>query len=101
MTTRFITYCSFAIPDKCLGICILRGKLNPIEASIQAHSLGVNPGGQLLTIPCKETDNDVNPELFERMWNSADKLISVEESKILFDTASIKELDAEGECYEL
>lgn len=96
---RVITYCSFAggEPEHCLGILVLTGAHNPEEASRQAWSMGLNPGGQLLAVVGRETDADLPPDEFEAYWANRDRLISLEEAKQLFSgIKSIREHEEEG-----
>lgn len=92
---REVTYCSFASNGGCLGVCILNGFLDPVQASKEARRLKINPGGELLAVPCKETDEDLPPYAFETMWVNRNRLIPVEEATVLFDAKSIRELDDE------
>jgi hypothetical protein len=92
---RVVTYCSFAVPETCLGVLILEGEHDPEAASKIAWGLKLNPGGQLMAISCMETDADVPPEVFEAMWENRNKLLTSQEARTLFDAASLKELDAE------
>ncbi len=39
------TYCSFADDDKCRGVVVLKGKLDPVQAAVRAHALKLSPGG--------------------------------------------------------
>lgn len=94
--TRAITYCSFVIDDKCVGICILSGTLDVIEASKECHRLRINPGGQLLAMSCKEIDADVSLSLFEAMWMNRERLISPEEARTLFEAKSIREQETDA-----
>lgn len=88
---RAVTYISFALPRKCLGILILEGELLEDAAAIEARRLNLNPGGQVLAIPCKETDGDVPREIFEAMWNNRNRLIPEMEARVLFEAAAISE----------
>lgn len=90
---RQLTYCSFATHDKCLGVLILEGYLDSLQAAQLAAAKGLNPGGQVLASPCSETDTDVPPNVFEAMWNNRNKLLSGDQARQLFDALSIKELD--------
>lgn len=88
---RSITYCSFANSNGCLGVVILDGDLDVIEAAKEAHRLNLNPGGQVLAVSCSETDSDVPGWLFEAMWNNKNRLITSDEARVLFDAIPIKE----------
>lgn len=92
---RAVTYCSFANEGTCLGVCILNGSLGPVEASRMAHSLSINPGGELLVVACQETDEDIPLKIFEAMWENRDRLIPVSEARILFEAKSIREFEQE------
>jgi hypothetical protein len=91
---RSVTYCSFADPGKCLGIVILEGNIGVIEAARKAHRLNINPGGEVVAVFCKESDNDIPKEIFEAMWNNQNRLIPVDEAKVLFDAVSRREYEA-------
>lgn len=86
---RSVTYCSYAVPERCLGILILEGNLDVIEAAKEAHRLKLSPGGQLLAVSCKETDEDLPPGAFEAMWANRNRLIPEAEARVLFDGASV------------
>ena len=91
---RKVTYCSFAVKDGCLGVCILDGELNAVQAAVATHSLGINPGdGELFVVSCKETDEDVPQEIFQAMWDNRNRLITPDDARALFDAQSLKELD--------
>jgi hypothetical protein len=90
---RSVTYCSYAVPGKCLGILILEGELDVIEAAKEAHRLKLSPGGSLLAVSCKETDGDLPPGAFEAMWANRNRLIPDVEARVLFDGASVEEWD--------
>lgn len=90
---RSVTYVSFAVPGKCLGVLILEGELHPQKAVLEAHRLKLNPGGQVMAVSCKETDEDVPKEIFEAMWGNRDRLIPDTEARVLFDAASLGDLD--------
>lgn len=91
---RALTYCSFADDDGCKGVVILEGALDPVQAAIRAHALGVNPGGELLAIPCNDEEPDVPAHLFEAMAANAHRLIPVDEARVLFEALSIGEYEA-------
>ena len=88
---RTVTYVSFAIPRKCLGVLILEGELSLVEAATEAQNLNLNPGGDILAVSCRETDPDVPKEAFEVMWVNRNRLIPDTEACILFDGASVKD----------
>jgi hypothetical protein len=90
---RAVTYVSFAIPRRSLGVLILKGELNVSEAILEANRLKLNPGGQVIAVSCKETDTDVPKELFEAMWSNRNRLIPEVEARILFEAASIRDWD--------
>jgi hypothetical protein len=92
---RAVTYCSFADPDKCLGVAILTGALDPVAAAKRAWALKVNPGGELIAMPYQEAE--VSPELFEAMWNNRDRLITDAEARVLFGVKSILEMEDKDE----
>lgn len=93
MAPRTVTYCSFATPETCLGVLILEGSHDPVEASRLAWGMKLNPGGQLMAMPCTETDADVPPVIFEAMWEHRNKLLAACEARELFEAKSIRELD--------
>ena len=66
---------SFATDDECFGVCIVQGD-NIIEATRKAHSLGINPGGEVLGIGIPEENY---AEVFSMYQQN--KLISTEELK--------------------
>lgn len=91
---RSITYCSYAVPGKCLGVIILEGELDPVAADMQVHRLGLSPGnGQLMAVSFKEIDTDIPEGAFEVMWSNKNRIISDIEARILFEGASIEELE--------
>ena len=95
MEPRQITYCSFATKTECLGVVVLDGNFNAVQACFRTRERGLNPGkGELMVVSCKETDEDVPSEIFEAMWNNRNRLIPAEEARLLFDAASLKEMDA-------
>lgn len=92
---RSLTYCSFAQDTRCLGVLILEGHLDTVTAARTAWALRLNPGGQLLAVPCSETDADVPPKIFEAMWENRGRLMQAHEARELFEAKSIRELQAE------
>lgn len=93
-TPRKLTYCSFATPQKCLGVCVLEGNLSPVEACKVAWQKNINPGGELFACECAEDNPDVPGEVFEVMWANRDRLIPAEEARALFDCKSLGEFEA-------
>jgi|SRR6188508_3304691 len=91
---RTLTYCSFADDDGCLGIVILEGELLPAAAAKRAHTLGVNPGGELLALPVIEGDHELPPGMFERMAGLTNRLFSKDEAVVLFEARSIRDYEA-------
>jgi len=91
---RSLTYCSFASDDRCLGVVILEGAFDPLQAARRAHALGVNPGGELLAVPCNDEEPDVPPDMFEVMAANVHRLIPVDEARRLFRSRSIREFEA-------
>jgi hypothetical protein len=89
---RSITYCSFAGSEGCRGIIVCHGDVGVIEAAKRAHRLGINPGGEIMCLCCRE--GKTPKEIFEAMWNNVDRLIPVEEAKVLFDAVSKREYEA-------
>ncbi len=92
-----LTYCSFADPDRCLGVLILDGELDPMMASMTAHLLGLNPGGELLavTVPADAPDRFYQAALENRC-----RLLSPWEARELLEGKSIREWEAElGETH--
>lgn len=58
MSETVYMWCSFADPNlpkgtQFLGVCVLEmpSDAGPVLASVKAHALGINPGGELLTVP--------------------------------------------------
>jgi len=74
-------------------VIVFQGKLDVIEAAKKAHRLGINPGGEVVAIPVEEGHN-VPTDIFEAMWNNVDRLIPVEEARVLFQAMSRKEYEA-------
>jgi hypothetical protein len=91
-----LTYCSFAVKDKCLGVLILEGSLDPVQAAKVAWTKKLNPGGEVLAMPCTEEDPDIPSKIFEAMWENRDKLLTGDEARKLFEAKSIKEFDEES-----
>jgi hypothetical protein len=87
---RALTYCSFADDTRCLGIVILEGALDPLQAAKRAGELGVNPGGELLAVSCNDEEPDVPMHLFDLMAANTHRLIPVEEARVLFKARSIR-----------
>lgn len=92
----FVTYVSFAEPGKCLGVLILNGDLDVIEAAKTAYALGLNPGGQVMAITAHHDDKDIPPGMFEIMLANTNRLIPAEEARNLFDARSIREFCKEN-----
>jgi hypothetical protein len=95
---RALTYVSFASTgdnQRCLGVVILEGEVDVITASVQTYAQGINPGGEVLAVSCRDTDKDVPDDIFEAMWANRNRLIPSEEARVLFDARSLRELDAE------
>lgn len=92
---RKLTYCSFATREKCLGVLLIEGDLNEVQAAYIAHAYKRNPGGELITMIITETDGDLPNGMFDIMWANKDRLIPPEEARTLFDAKSIAELDKE------
>ena len=91
MTERVaLTYCSFA-DDKCLGVLILRGNLDPIQASLIAHAAGINPGGELLAIPVLPEHTDVPESAYQAMLENAGRLLRPDEARELLEAKPISE----------
>jgi len=91
---RALTYCSFADDDGCKGVVILEGALDPVQAAIRAHALGVNPGGELLAVPCNDEEPDVPADVFAAMAANVHRLIPAAEARVLFKTRSLGEWEA-------
>ena len=85
------TYVSFALSESCLGVCVLEGRLNSSGAAQEAHRLGINPGGQLLTIPFSDGDSDISEGAREVMRANTNRLISPEEARTLFEAKILRE----------
>jgi hypothetical protein len=92
---RVVTYCSFVDKvegsNECVGICILEGHLDAVQAAKKAWALGVNPGGEMLAMACHETDSDVPPHVFEAMWEQRHRLLHYSEARELFEARTIRE----------
>lgn len=93
---RSITYLSFATEPKCLGVVVLPGSLDPLVAINRAAILGINPGGEVLTMTCSEADPDVTLAEFEVMWSNRERLIPPEEARKLFQAQTIAEIEEQG-----
>lgn len=90
---KSLTYISFAIPGHSLGVVILHGEYNVIDAAREAHRLGINPGGEVVAVSCTDTDEDVPKHLFKIMAENANRLIHPGEARELFDAVSIEEFE--------
>ena len=88
---RALTYCSFADDTRCLGVVILEGAFDPLQAARRAGELGVNPGGELLAVSCNDEEPDVPADIFEAMAANVHRLIPVDEARLLFRTRSLRE----------
>ena len=90
-TSRVVTYCSFVEGVVCLGIVVLTGfYATAAEASQQAWLLGINPGGEMLTVRVNE--GDISAEEFEAYWDNRDRLLGVVEAKKLFEAFDFKKV---------
>lgn len=96
---RAVTYCSFVDKvqgaDRCVGVCILEGELDAVQAAKKAWALRINPGGEMLAISCRETDPDVPANIFEAMWEQRYRLLDYSEARELFEAKTIGEFKAE------
>jgi hypothetical protein len=91
MNRQPLTYCSFASETECLGVLILDGELNPLEASFRARVMGCNPGGELLAIPVAAESPDVSDREYLQMFENRGRLLSISEARELIDGMSIRE----------
>jgi hypothetical protein len=83
--TREVTYCSFVTEEEdWRGVCILDGSLDRLAASEVAEHLKINPGGQVIAVPCQETAEDIPLDFFNAMWSNRNRLISCKEAQDLF-----------------
>lgn len=92
---KALTYCSFADLPGCLGVVILEGELDPVQAARKAQHLGINPGGQLAAVSCTDADPDVPQHIFAAMAANVNRLISPEEARQLFEAKTVWEHRAE------
>lgn len=89
-----LTYCSFADDDRCRGIVVLDGWLDPIAASVECHARGINPGGELMTIEVPEYLEQDAPDEWEFFLDNRNRLIDADEIKHRFGGKSLRELEA-------
>lgn len=89
---RTLTYCSFATATECLGVVVLRGDMDVVVASGKCHEKGINPGGQVLSMPITEIDCPM--PIFDAMWNNCDRLIPKDEAIRLFDAVRLGDADS-------
>ncbi len=87
----YITYCSFALPERSLGVVILPGRHDEIEAALKCHALKINPGGELIVAVTSE--EEIGAEQFNVLWRHRLRLIAPDEARRLFGAKSIKEWD--------
>mgnify|MGYP001581078993 FL=1 len=90
-----LTYCSFADDDKCRGVVVLKGALDPMLASIRCHALRINPGGQLWSTTFETTDADVPESVARALEQNTDRLLTAAEAMLLFDAASLGALEGD------
>ncbi len=85
-----ITYCSFADDEEGFrGVLILDGHLDPMAASLTARMLGLNPGGQLLTVTVSA--GAIPTEEHEAMLANRGRLLNAEECRRLLGGKSLRE----------
>lgn len=83
---------SFSDEQACLGVAIVDGD-DVVEATMRAHMLGINPGGQVLGIPVPPDDPDAVASVEQY---GTDRLISVAELKAAGEK-SIREAEDDGD----
>lgn len=97
VATDAVTYCSFAGPERSFGIVILHGVLDAVRASLICHSLRVNPGGELITVPITKAEflsADSGTEAqWDAMWNNRNRIVPPEEARALFDAKPMREFE--------
>lgn len=82
-----LTYCSFATDEEgCRGVLILEGHLDPIEASLTASAMRMNPGGEMVAIKVPEDLEEI--EVYAANRN---RLMTGAEARELFQAKSIRE----------
>jgi len=93
-----LTYCSFANDTTCLGVLILDGSLNPVQAARKAWALGLNPGGELLVFAIEPNHTDVTEREYLAMLENRNRLLTKWEARELFQAKSIGEIKDEEEA---
>lgn len=86
---QWLTWCSFADDERCRGVLILDGALDPIEACKLAHATGQNPGGNVLAAPIalRQFPKSEQATVLENVG----KLLTAERARELFDGQSLRE----------
>lgn len=97
---RGLTYCSFALQSRCLGVVILKGRHDVATAAKKCLRLGINPGGELVAVACSSNDPDIPSKIFEAMAANTHRLIPAEEARVLFEAKSLRELAEEEKQHE-
>ena len=86
-----LTYCSF-VKEICVGVLVLDGAHDPISASKTAWALGLNPGGELMSIV-------IPPETPERLYlamaENRNRLLRPDEARELMEAKPIREWETE------
>jgi len=85
-----LTYCSFADDERCRGVVILDGYLDPVMAALQARFLGINPGGQLLVFEIPEDLEGIDVYFANR-----NRLLTADEARTLFDGMTLSEWEGQ------
>jgi hypothetical protein len=82
-----MTFCSFCDDERNLGIVVLDGTLNAKQAADRATELGINPGGEVLTLPVPS----YMPEaLYLVHFENRNRVIPIEEAAPMFDLGKVE-----------
>lgn len=93
MSEKWITWCSFADNDRCRGILILDGALDPVEACTAAHATGQNPGGSVFSFSVALRDFPESERV--AVLDNIGRLITAERARELFDVQPLREFEDE------
>lgn len=83
-----LTYCSFTTEAGCLGVLVLEGDLGPEQAVRKAWRLGLNPGGQVLTVVLPL---DIPEKNYLQCFENRHRLLAPEEARELLKGKPIRE----------